>query len=661
MAPNDQKTLAMEIDANKAEIVRLWSIRLRESSAYPRPLPQPILLDSVPEWIDRLGQYFRQPDSPFKLQKLANRAREHGRQRADVRFDLDRVLFEYAILQQTILEVLERNEPLSPHHRNLILDAIQLSMRHAALEYIHTSSMQRSLETLGVEGLNRYQRYILTVAIVLFATIVQWIVWPSVQPFPYTLYYPAVTIASLYGNGSAAILLSAFVSQYLFVEPRFSFRFGNWHDLIRLLIFMASAYLISMVTNALRKERALSEVAVREQENARKAADEAAGLARVAHAESERRAAELRAVIESIPDGVYIGDINGITIANEPALEMVGTQSVSELSHRVSELIPVLKITDPETGRTLNSEEMPFTQALEGKSVSRDLMLRKLNSGAVICVRNAAAPIRQDGKILGAVAVNTDITEKKLSEAQLKDNLAALQLERDLREQFVLTLSHDLRSPLSAARSSAELLLKRWDQLPSREKVLRGLFYNLSRVDKMIRDLLDANRVRAGQGLPIELEECDLRAVVQTTLEDLALVNGDRFGFISPKEVVGHWSPDGLRRIIENLCGNAVKYGTENSKITVTIEPRDETILLSVHNVGNPIPEEEQARLFVHFRRADSAEKSSKKGWGLGLALVKGIAEAHGGRVAVRSSAAQGTTFIVEIPRDSRAFQKRAA
>jgi signal transduction histidine kinase len=85
--------------------------------------------------------------------------------------------------------------------------------------------------------------------------------------------------------------------------------------------------------------------------------------------------------------------------------------------------------------------------------------------------------------------------------------------------------------------------------------------------------------------------------------------------------------------------------------VTVTLSQQGEQVELAVHNLGRPIPEEEQAILFQHFTRTKSAETSGKKGWGIGLTLVKGVAEAHGGSVQVESTPAHGTTFRVRLPR----------
>ncbi|MGZ3686776.1 MAG: sensor histidine kinase [Bdellovibrionota bacterium] len=119
--------------------------------------------------------------------------------------------------------------------------------------------------------------------------------------------------------------------------------------------------------------------------------------------------------------------------------------------------------------------------------------------------------------------------------------------------------------------------------------------------------------------------------------------------------LVGKWSCKDLQRVIENLITNAVKYGYDASPITLTLMDLGGEVELSVHNFGNPIPQEDQRNLFEAFERARAADSGTKKGWGLGLTLIRGVAEAHGGSARVRSDPEAGTTFTVRLPRDSRA------
>jgi signal transduction histidine kinase len=237
------------------------------------------------------------------------------------------------------------------------------------------------------------------------------------------------------------------------------------------------------------------------------------------------------------------------------------------------------------------------------------------------------------------------------SQGQVTD----LEAQRDLREKFVSTLSHDLRTPLTAARMCAQLIQKQAETLASNRQRAAEIVSNIDRVDQMIRDLLDANRIRAGEPLLFTFEHCDLRAVVAKTLELLRFVHGHQLVLESPEaEIWGYWNPDALQRLIENLVGNAAKYGSADRPITLSLRDMKTRVLISIHNEGVPIPAQDQKGLFKPFSRTDAAQQGSKKGWGLGLSLVQGIVDAHQGRVWVESRPGTGTTFTADLPKDCR-------
>ena len=234
--------------------------------------------------------------------------------------------------------------------------------------------------------------------------------------------------------------------------------------------------------------------------------------------------------------------------------------------------------------------------------------------------------------------------------AKLHEQVATLDDEKLLREQFVSTLAHDLRGPLSSARMAAELLLADPDANGRRELAVK-LDRNLDRVDRMIRDLLDANRIRAGEALPLRLDTCDLCAIASQVAEEARMLHGDRFVLECGNRVRGIWSRDELHRAVWNLVMNAVKYGAPKQPITITVSA-DDHARVSVHNSGAPIAPADQANIFNAYARSTHA--GERTGWGLGLTLVRGTAEAHGGRVTVKSDAESGTTFTIELPFDAR-------
>ncbi|MBD2261060.1 HAMP domain-containing histidine kinase [Pseudanabaena sp. FACHB-2040] len=167
----------------------------------------------------------------------------------------------------------------------------------------------------------------------------------------------------------------------------------------------------------------------------------------------------------------------------------------------------------------------------------------------------------------------------------------------------------------------------------------------------MIQNLLDASRLRAGQSLKLEFEECSLDSLVRDVVEDLSFAYGDenRFVVVSQTDVRSMCSRKEIMRVIENLAINAVKYGASGTPITFTLQQAESQISLTVHNEGNPIAPDTQSILFQQFCRMVSAEEQT--GWGLGLFLAKSIVEAHQGTIEVESAKGRGTSFIVKLPK----------
>lgn len=244
--------------------------------------------------------------------------------------------------------------------------------------------------------------------------------------------------------------------------------------------------------------------------------------------------------------------------------------------------------------------------------------------------------------------------------AELRDKIVALDVEKGLRERFVSTLAHDLRGPLAAARLASELLAMEPASLDERRDLAVKIVHNIDRVDRMIHDLLDASRIRAGEPLPLRLDTCDLVALAEQVAEEARAMHGDRFVVDVDEPVRGNWSQEELHRALWNLVTNAVKYGAPKELITIAVRRHDDVVRLSVHNVGAPIPRAEQAYIFDAYARAPAAQTGGRPGWGLGLTLVRGAAEAHGGHVSLSSDAESGTTFAIELPLDARSARGTA-
>ena len=234
------------------------------------------------------------------------------------------------------------------------------------------------------------------------------------------------------------------------------------------------------------------------------------------------------------------------------------------------------------------------------------------------------------GKILEYVSIRYDITEKKANEDEMRaaheENLKS-KVNQAASEKFISILTHDMRTPLTSAKLAAQVIernLARPEVIPT---LLTRVIQNINRADAMIIDLLNATKIRAGQKIALELTDCDVEEVSKKTIDEMSAIYGPRFKLIQTGKCQGQWSSSGVKRIIENLCTNAVKYGYQDMPITLTLKAHLNHFEISVQNFGDILSLSETKNLFDYLQRTISAQDGHSKGWGIGLTLVKGMAE----------------------------------
>jgi signal transduction histidine kinase len=229
----------------------------------------------------------------------------------------------------------------------------------------------------------------------------------------------------------------------------------------------------------------------------------------------------------------------------------------------------------------------------------------------------------------------------------------------DVRDEFLAMASHELRTPLTALllHIQTELRSLRGSGPVGREEAVQRLQTTQRialRLDKLIGELLEVSRIIWGRLQP-EREEVDLAALVQESLarQEQQLLNSRCTVHLEVQGAVrGHWDRGRLDRVIDNLIGNAAKYGAGNP-IEVRLQGREEDVLLEVRDHGIGIDPADQARVFERFERAVSRRQFG--GFGLGLWISRKIVEAHGGSISLMSKPGAGCTFSVELPRSANA------
>jgi PAS domain S-box-containing protein len=257
----------------------------------------------------------------------------------------------------------------------------------------------------------------------------------------------------------------------------------------------------------------------------------------------------------------------------------------------------------------------------------------------------SASPIvAADGQVLGRVAVLRDIT--------------AIKALDEMKSEFVATVSHDLRGPLSSMRGFATMLSVVGELNPKQTEYAGKIVGAIEQMSQLIEDLLDLGRIEAGVGLAREF--CDIETLVGQVVETLR-VQAVAKGLTLKLEVTAgippvSGDPTLLRQAVMNLVDNAVKYTPSGGTVTVRAfgrgraGTRPDEVLVAVQDTGIGIAPADQLRLYEKFYRIKRRDTLNIKGTGLGLAIVKSIAERHGGRAWVESRLGEGSTFFIGVP-----------
>ncbi|QXH44320.1 PAS domain-containing sensor histidine kinase [Pseudomonas xanthosomatis] len=248
------------------------------------------------------------------------------------------------------------------------------------------------------------------------------------------------------------------------------------------------------------------------------------------------------------------------------------------------------------------------------------------------------------------------LAQKASAEAALQRAQAELaaayknaQYRAALAERMVAVASHDLKNPMTAIKVATELLGSDIQSERAR-RLLDSISTSAERAQRMIVDLLDFASIRLGQGISIRRQQVDLLKTVDQCVSELRIVfAGASIRHLSRGQGVAEIDHDRMQQMIGNLVANSAAYGDLHYPITLTTQFSDKGVILSVHNHGPTIGEEMLPTLFDPMTRG-SPRQDALRSIGLGLFIVKQIAEAHGGRISVTSHAVYGTSFIVHLP-----------
>ena len=338
---------------------------------------------------------------------------------------------------------------------------------------------------------------------------------------------------------------------------------------------------------------------------------------------AERERSRLLAILSSTPDAVIVTDARGrVSLANPAADAVLTARAEEAIGRPIGELVRAPELA------ALFTEPLPPGRSIE----------IKLEGGRVLYASASDVP----GGQLGRVCVLSDITHYKVLDA--------------LKSEFVSTVSHDLRSPLTLMRGYSSMVANVGAVNTQQQELLDKIQASVDRMAKLVDDLLDLGRIESGIGL--SLEAVEIASVLKEVLTNfrpqalnkqvaLEVQLGTKLRPLQADPVL-------LRQAIANLVDNAIKYSQPGARVLLRADQIEGRQIIQVQDSGVGIASADQPRLFEKFFRVGEG-----KGAGLGLAIVKSIVEQHQGRVSLESRLGRGSTFTIALP--LRADRVRAA
>lgn len=365
-------------------------------------------------------------------------------------------------------------------------------------------------------------------------------------------------------------------------------------------------------------------------------AERATRLATAALHRSEQR---LRVALESADLGAWEWDIETGAIAwDARCYALLGVPAGAPI-----DFASVLRLVPLDDRASLDGA-IAAAIAAPRPVYERDIRVERQSDSALRWIRVTASVVVEGGRPARMVGIAQDVTARKEREAEA-------QRQAEFEQQLIGIVSHDLRNPITAVMMSAGLLLKREETDAYSAKVLARILSSSERAARMIRDLLDLTRARATGGIPVEPRLIGLDAVVKQAVDEIQLGHPDRtIEYQHDGDGEGSWDPDRLAQIVSNLVANAIAYSPPATPVLVATGGTEASVWISVRNEGEPIPTSLLPNLFRPFRRGREGS-AAERSIGLGLYIVSQIVAAHGGTIAVDSTAEAGTTFTIELPR----------
>ena len=331
---------------------------------------------------------------------------------------------------------------------------------------------------------------------------------------------------------------------------------------------------------------------------------------------------QIEAIINSSTDPVFVTDNNDkFVLLNPAALELLAVDNKKVLGKSIK------KVKAPKILLNLLSTK-------ENEISSSEL---KFENGRVYNA-NASTIIFNNHKI-GRICILSDVSSFKNSQK--------------LTAEYISTVSHDLRSPLTFILGYASMLEMVGDLNEEQIEYVKKIIYGVESMSDMVTNMLEVERIEEDHGLILEkVSVMDIAKQVVEEMQILALQKQIKLSIETPEANIPEINADKtlLHQALQNLIENGIKYTESGGTVQVSIELKEESILITVKDSGIGIAPIDQQKVFDRFYRVVGFDNNKEKGSGLGLTIVKSIAEKHGGTITVESQLGIGSSFYLSIP-----------
>lgn len=348
------------------------------------------------------------------------------------------------------------------------------------------------------------------------------------------------------------------------------------------------------------------------------------------------RAESIRAILDTVVDAIVTIDSSGTILSFNPAAERMFAMSGDVALGKNADIL----LTD----RNASHQGGLISSYLGGDAPTPIGAVReftaKRSDGSEFPVELSVGQM-DVGEETRYVGIIRDISERK-------------HLER-IKREFVSTVSHELKTPLTSITGALGLLLGGVaGDLPDQGRELLNIAYrNSERLGALVSDILDIEKIEAGR-MSYDMRDCDISMLIGdcvSSLQTFASEYGVTIETVAtPDNPAFIGDPDRITQVISNLLSNAVKFSRPGQQVEVGADGAGGWIVLWVRDFGEGIPLDLQDKIFTRFFRVDSSDDRHSGGTGLGLSICKPIVQAHGGTISVRSAPGEGSTFEVRLP-----------